>query len=410
MPSPQTVAEALPKDQAKSDNRDFSDRVQGEDLEFRASESLAFHIRHRIRHLDMLLPPYILSKLLANQLITISGAASGFVAGVVVCPLDVVKTRLQAQGVLSQANEDYHRRHPNLEVQFKPKYKGFVGAFRTIIHEEGIRGLYRGLVPITIGYLPTWTIYFTVYERAKNFYPQFNREHFGMTMDLFNHFCAALTAGMASSVAVNPIWVVKTRLMIQTGKNSTIYDSATPPQSTTAAKTEVNDIKNAAKPARSYYTGTVDAFRTMYREEGFRVFYLGLVPSLFGLLHVGIHFPVYEKLKRALHTDQDDQEGKLWRLIVASSFSKMIASTITYPHEILRTRMQIQADRSDIRFKSDSKLVDSVLTIYRKEGLRGFYAGYLINLARTVPASAVTLVSFEYFKTYLLELSGHKQR
>lgn len=408
MPSPQTVTEALPTVPASAENRDFSDRVQGEDLEFRASESPAFRINRRISYLDTLLPPHILSKLLANQLITISGAASGFVAGVVVCPLDVVKTRLQAQGVLSQANQDYHRRHPNLKVHFKPKYTGFVGAFRTIIHEEGIRGLYRGLVPITIGYLPTWTIYFTVYERAKKFYPHFNRSHFGMQMDLFNHFCAALTAGMTSSVAVNPIWVVKTRLMIQTGKNSTIYDSATPQQASKSAKNEAKAIKDAAKPVRSYYTGTVDAFRTMYREEGFRVFYLGLTPSLFGLLHVGIHFPVYEKLKRVLHTEQEDQDGKLWRLIVASSFSKMVASTITYPHEILRTRMQIQADRSNIRFKSDSKLVDSILTIYRKEGLRGFYAGYLVNLARTVPASAVTLVSFEYFKTYLLELSGHK--
>lgn len=162
-------------------------------------------------------------------------------------------------------------------------------------------------------------------------------------------------------------------------------------------------------PGRTYYKGTIDAFRTMFKEEGIRVFYSGLVPSLFGLLHVGIHFPVYEHLKYLLRCDNtalksEDPEFKLWRLIAASAVSKMIASTVTYPHEILRTRMQMQPPERNK--KSDSKLLDYITRIYQKEGLRGFYAGYGTNLARTVPASAVTLVSFEYFKTYLLEITG----
>lgn len=32
---------------------------------------------------------------------------------------------------------------------------------------EGFRGMYRGLGPLILGYLPTWTVYFTVYEKAK---------------------------------------------------------------------------------------------------------------------------------------------------------------------------------------------------------------------------------------------------
>ena len=79
----------------------------------------------------------------------------------------------------------------------------------------------------------------------------------------------------------------------------------------------------------------------------------------------------------------------------------MVASTVTYPHEILRTRMQLRRDKG----KSKS-LVKTVSSIFQKDGLRGFYSGYFTNLARTLPASAVTLVSFEYFKTYLLEING----
>lgn len=337
-------------------DNDILDVVQGVDLELRHERTL-FPVTHKVQALGLVKPPFI-TKMSEYQLVTLAGAALGFLAGVVVCPLDVVKTRIQAQGKLN-------------------RYGLFVHAFGKIIREEGVKGLYRGVVPVTIGYLPTWTIYFTVYERAKRFYPRFLREHFGVQKDWLNHFAASLTAGSASSIAVNPIWVVKTRLMLQTGSE------------------------------KVYYKSTLDAFRTMYRNEGLRVFYSGLLPSLFGLIHVGIHFPVYEALKRALHVSDLSQIShgsyhKLWRLIAASTISKVIASTVTYPHEILRTKMQMQRE-GDAPSVSVRKWIK---TIYKKEGAGGFYAGYLTNLARTLPASAVTLVSFEYFKTYLLEISG----
>ena len=44
---------------------------------------------------------------------------------------------------------------------------------------------------------------------------------------------------------------------------------------------------------------------------------------------------------------------------------------------------------------------------YKSEGLRGFYSGFTANLARTLPASAITLVSFEYFRKYLTKLNDN---
>ncbi|CAK9439499.1 uncharacterized protein LODBEIA_P35990 [Lodderomyces beijingensis] len=369
-----------------STSPDFSDIVQGEDLEIRRTpDNYSIPKSHKIAALGTWTLPGILSFCSTTQLITIAGAMSGFLAGVVVCPLDVIKTRLQAQGYGNGTTTTTNN-----------KILGFTGTLKSILRHEGVRGLYKGLVPITIGYLPTWTIYFTVYEKAKHFYPSFLSRHWDIDSPGLNHFFAAITAGMTSSIAVNPIWVVKTRLMVQTNKPSSSPD----------------DVK---------YKGTMDAFKKMYRDEGIRVFYSGLIPSLFGLLHVGIHFPVYEKLKTWLHCNTIDQQQEvphlIWRLIIASSLSKMLASTITYPHEILRTRMQIRRTKpgtgsdSTNRFHlKKPKLKTIISNIYHKEGLRGFYAGYFTNLARTVPASAVTLVSFEYFKTYLLEISGKSRK
>lgn len=37
----------------------------------------------------------------------------------------------------------------------------------SIVGQDGFRGLYRGLGPTIFGYLPTWAIYFTVYDKVK---------------------------------------------------------------------------------------------------------------------------------------------------------------------------------------------------------------------------------------------------
>lgn len=88
----------------------------------------------------------------------LAGAAGGFTSGVVTCPLDVIKTKLQAQGGFRVATAQT----PPAQV-----YSGMLGTARVIWREEGLRGLYRGLGPIILGYLPTWAVWFTVYGKCK---------------------------------------------------------------------------------------------------------------------------------------------------------------------------------------------------------------------------------------------------
>lgn len=76
----------------------------------------------------------------------IAGAGAGLVSATITCPLDVVKTKLQAEGAFGVSN---------------PKYKGLFGTLSRIWAEEGPRGLYRGLGPTIFGFMPTWAIYFT---------------------------------------------------------------------------------------------------------------------------------------------------------------------------------------------------------------------------------------------------------
>src|SRR5450432_2860638 len=73
-----------------------------------------------------------------SSLNAIAGAVGGFTSGVVTCPLDVIKTKLQAQGGFRpQAG------HGN--AAGGTVYRGMLGTARIIWREEGLRGMYRGL-------------------------------------------------------------------------------------------------------------------------------------------------------------------------------------------------------------------------------------------------------------------------
>lgn len=95
-----------------------------------------------------------------TQFNALAGAVGGFTSGIVTCPLDVIKTKLQAQGGMLSIAKGRHVGHHRI-------YSGLLGTAGIIWKDEGVRGLYRGLGPIILGYLPTWAVWFTVYNKSK---------------------------------------------------------------------------------------------------------------------------------------------------------------------------------------------------------------------------------------------------
>ena len=299
----------------------------------------------------------------------IAGACAGLVSSVVTCPLDVVKTRLQAQE---------GRRRPTVASEplsasavpsippagEPPRYLGLTATIRTIWRDNGLRGFYRGLGPTIFGYLPTWAIYFTCYDSCKTALAQ---NHVTASEEFLNHILSAMTAGAASTVCTSPLWVVKTRFMLQSVKDTGV------------------------KP----YRHTGDAFVQIYRSEGLKGFYKGLVPSLFGVSHVAVQFPLYESFK-SLARNGEDGELEASTILLCSSTAKMIASVTTYPHEVLRTRLQMQP--KSVRYTG---VLQACNMIAKKEGIRGFYRGIVVNLVRTIPSSALTILTYELIMQHL---------
>jgi solute carrier family 25 (mitochondrial folate transporter), member 32 len=86
-------------------------------------------------------------------------------------------------------------------------------------------------------------------------------------------------AGVATAVCTNPIWVVKTRMLITDRSSMDSYKSLL-----------------GRNPSRIAIMA--DGIRQIFRTEGVRGFYSGLTPSLIGVSHGAVQFMFYEELKK----------------------------------------------------------------------------------------------------------------
>ncbi|KAI1081220.1 mitochondrial carrier [Whalleya microplaca] len=361
------------------------------------------------------------------QFNALSGAVGGFTSGIVTCPLDVIKTKLQAQGGFVPVTKGRH-------VGQSKVYSGLVGTAKVIWKEDGLRGMYRGLGPIILGYLPTWAVWFTVYNKSKRFLAEQNLQN-----SFVINFWSSIVAGASSTIVTNPIWVIKTRLMSQssTGYNR---DMSMFPRSanTPTSRPTIN--------SPWHYNSTLDAARKMYSSEGVLSFYSGLTPALLGLTHVAVQFPAYEYLRtkftgeRMGEMGSNDKKNHWLGVLSASVMSKVLASSATYPHEVIRTRLQTQRrptpgseylqglgvseptssnqtqPSNNAKFTSPQPKYRGVVmtfrTILREEGWRAFYAGMGVNMMRAVPAATVTMMTYEFVMRTLhhAQLEGQQKK
>lgn len=333
-----------------------------------------------------------------------SGAMAGMASGIATCPLDVIKTKLQAQGGFS------HLGTAGNAPPAKAVYRGMIGTTRVILSQDGFKGMYRGLGPMLLGYLPTWAVYMAVYDSSKEW---FYDHHFGVsdTNKFMPRVYASLLAGACSTIATNPIWVIKTRLMSQVSRTAT--DGARTPW---------------------HYNNTWDAARKMFQAEGIRAFYSGLAPALLGLTHVAIQFPLYEYFKQRFtgvemgYVPSDDTKSwsNILGILSATLLSKVCATSATYPHEVLRTRLQtqqryVQPESSNgVQSSAHSQnlprrrvgtsdgmsyepryrgVIRTCQVILREEGWTAFYNGMGTNMIRAIPAAMTTMITFEYVKS-----------
>mmetsp|Transcript_25048 Transcript_25048/g.80772 ORF Transcript_25048/g.80772 Transcript_25048/m.80772 type:complete len:305 (+) Transcript_25048:1-915(+) len=276
----------------------------------------------------------------------IAGALGGAVGITCTCPLEVVKTRAQS------AHAD--------------RSMGMWRSFQSIVAREGVTGMWRGLGPNLLGVVPARSIYFGCYT--------FLKERLAPVLPgNLPAFASAAMSGCVVASTTSPIWMIKTRIQLQTGFNRHAV---------------------AGAPGVEGYTGYRDAVARIYAEEGLLGFYKGVSASYWGVSEGAIQFAAYDMLKRQLR-EAKGQELTKPELFGAAAVAKLFASATTYPLEVVRTRLREQRDPMWSTTAKYRGVLHALRRIGREEGTRGLYGGLVPHLMRVVPNAAIMFLVVE---------------
>ena len=143
----------------------------------------------------------------------------------------------------------------------------------------------------------------------------------------------------------------------------------------------------------------LDALKTIFKEEGIKGLYKGLVPALILTSHGAIQFSIYEALKKWTSSLSNDKTGNSqppWVSMLIGSSSKVIAATVTYPYQLIKSRLQQrQMSASILQTREYRSTTDCFIQIMKHEGIRGFFRGVIPNAAKVAPSAAVTFCVYE---------------
>jgi len=281
---------------------------------------------------------------------------SGFFTGVaaimanvieqVLHPFEVVKLRFQSHDGQEKRN-------------LVPKYKSIAQALMEIGKTEGMRGLYRGVVLSAMSSNAAKFIFFGLFGMEKQRY----ENKFGKKSQMAIVF-ASLEASIIATVLTSPLWVIKTRLILNT-------------------KTETTGFQNMLTSIKEVYThhGPYGFFRGLQ---------LSLALSTYGI----IQMTLYENFKLLANYDATSPTSVPAMCGIAS---KCITSLLLYPINVIRTRIQQNQfiESPDMKYKG---IFDCAAKIRQLEGYRGFYKGFIPSTIRAVPSNAIFFFFFEYFK------------
>ncbi|KAH7317662.1 mitochondrial carrier domain-containing protein [Rhexocercosporidium sp. MPI-PUGE-AT-0058] len=203
-----------------------------------------------------------------------AAAAAGIVTSTVTNPIWLIKTRLQLdKNVVERTGGAAQRR-----------YKNSWDCIKQVVRHEGVRGMYKGMSASYLGVTES-TLQWVLYEQMKKSLAQ-REERINLsgrpktwwdnTVEWTGNVGAAGGAKLVAALATYPHEVARTRLR--------------------QAPTENGQPK---------YTGLIQCFKLVWKEEGMVAMYGGLTPHLLRTVpSAAIMFGMYEGILKLLHAPE----------------------------------------------------------------------------------------------------------
>jgi hypothetical protein len=258
-----------------------------------------------------------------------AGGISGMVGVFAGSPFDVVKTRMQNSHVSVSA----------LTVLSKT------------FQREGLTAFWKGVTPplIAEGFLNH--IWFGVYAYTASIMRPDPR----MELPFYQAFIAGGFAGMVGAILVAPSDLIKLQSQVNEGVGK---DRKTP----------------------------MDIIKEIYQREGRKGFTRGFTAALLrDTPGLGMFFGVYNLVKNMFRREDGSISG--FGQIVAGGTSGIGSWIISYPFDVIKTRMQVSSEYSG--------LWHCARDAYRMEGHRVFFRGMAPCLVGAFPINAIIFFIYE---------------
>lgn len=281
----------------------------------------------------------------------IGAGTAACIADLFTFPLDTAKVRLQIQGETKSS------------VNMKSaQYKGVFGTISTMVKTEGPRSLYNGLVAGLQRQMSFASVRIGLYDSVKQFYTK-GSEHVGIGSRLL----AGCTTGAMAVAIAQPTDVVKVRFQAQA------------------------NVSNTRR-----YKGTMDAYKTIAKQEGMRGLWKGTAPNITRNALVNCtELVTYDLIKDALLTSNLMSDTLPCHF--TSAFGAGFCTTvIASPVDVVKTRYMNSAKG---QYQS---ALNCALTMVRKEGPRAFYKGFMPSFLRLGSWNVVMFVTYEQLKRAMM--------
>ncbi|KAJ2391848.1 hypothetical protein H4S02_001113 [Coemansia sp. RSA 2611] len=237
---------------------------------------------------------------------------------------------------------------------------GLAPVVRAIFAQQGVRGFYNGISAAVLRQLTYSMARFATYEELKK------QLAFDGALPFYRMALAGIAAGAVGGICGTPADIVLVRLQ---------NDGALP----------------AAQ--RRNYANAFDGLLRIGRAEGPRGLFKGAVPNVSrAMLMTGSQLCSYDGFKQLLQTTGWFGDG-LGLHFSASLLSGFVATTITSPFDVVKTRVMNAGPQSPYR-----NMAQAMALIVREEGVRALYKGWLPSFTRMAPQTILTFIFLEQFR------------
>ena len=281
----------------------------------------------------------------SKPLITVNDFIAGSCAGIIQVllgqPFDIIKVRLQTQA---------------------GQYSSMGDCISKIYTNEGPLAFYKGTVSPLIGISACVSIQFSSNEFAKRLISRKNKKTKNTTnLSRTDFVISGAFSGFCNSFAITPVELIRIKLQVQGNSNT------------------------------NKYSGSVDCFRKIFQDNGFRGLYQGLLITILRELPAYmIYFGSYETLMQISERKYGERSKiPITNIVGYGAIAGVLLWLGTFPIDVVKSIIQAES------YEKKKTINVAIRDVYRRSGISGFFNGLTPCLMRAPPINAATFLAFE---------------